>query len=103
MHEPIRAFPKGKTVGSVRLAKRDQVVDVIRLVYGSRTRFVERVLTNGRDGAVVTALRKTDDFPATKSADRFISSWLQGIVGNRGYRIIHEDPGFRKREADSAT
>ena len=52
MHEPITEYPKGEVIASMRLAKKDQTIDITRLTYGSRTRFVERVLTKGNKGAV---------------------------------------------------
>jgi hypothetical protein len=100
MHEPISAFPKGVVVGSARLVKGDQVVDVTRLRYGSRTRFVEQVTHNSSYGPRVTAFRKSDDFPSDKIASRFICDWLSGIANNRDYKIIHLDAAFT---ADSAT
>ncbi len=94
MHEPITAFPPGRVIGSVRLAKGAQSTDVTRLRYGSRTRFVERVTHNGSFGTRQTAMRKSDDFPSDKSANRFISEWLSGITGNRDFKVIHKDPDF---------
>lgn len=95
MHEPITTFPPGKVVGSIRLVKSDQVVDVTRVRFGTRTFFVEKVTSQGTHGSRLTAFRKTDDFPAPKIADRYIEQWLSGIVDNRGYKIIHEDPKLR--------
>lgn len=94
MHEPIVEFPAGRVIGSVRLAKGSQVTDVTRLRYGSRTRFVERVTQTNKHGTVQTALRKTDDFPSDKIANRFISEWLEGIVENREFKVVHQDPDF---------
>jgi len=94
MHEPITEFPKGTVIGSLRLAKDNQVVDVTRLKYGSRTRFVEKVTTKNKHGTFVTAFRKTDDFPSDKIANRYISEWIDGIVNNREFRVLHKDPAF---------
>ena len=94
MHEPINTFPKGMVVGSCRLAKNKQVIDVTRLRHGSSTRFVETVTMQSRYGPVRTALRRTDDFPSERIADRFIGEWLRGIVQNRRYRLLHKDPQF---------
>jgi len=94
MHDPINQFPAGKVVGSCRLVKGQQIVDVTRVKYGSRTRFVESVTQRGRHGPVRTAFRKTDDFPSDQIAERFISTWLTGIVENRKYRVAHMDPTF---------
>jgi hypothetical protein len=95
VHEPIVEFPKGKVLGSCRLARGQQIVDVTRIKYGSVTRFVESVTNQGgRYGPVRTALRRTDDFPSDKIADRFITAWLTAIVSNRGYRVVHIDPAF---------
>ena len=100
MHEPIDTFPKGVVVGSCRLAKRNQLIDVTRLQHGSSTRFVETVTMQGRYGPVRTALRKTDDFPSERIADRFIGEWLRGIVSNRKYKLLHKDPKFDQCVAD---
>ena len=95
MHEIITSFPRGEVVASARLSKGDQVVDITRLKYGSRTRFVEKVQHTNRFGEdIVTSMRKTDDFPTDKIANRWINEWLQGIVDNREYEIVHQDPGF---------
>lgn len=94
MHEPIDTFPKGMVVGSCRLAKHNYSVDVTRLRHGSATRFVETVTVRGRYGPIRTALRRTDDFPSDRIADRFISEWLHGIVRNRKYKLLHKDPRF---------
>jgi hypothetical protein len=102
MHEPIDTFPKGMVVGSCRLAKHKQRVDVTRLRDGSSTRFVESVTVQGRYGPVRTALRQTDDFPSDKIADRFISDWLQGIVRNRKYKLLHKDLEFDRAAAQEA-
>jgi hypothetical protein len=98
VHEPITEFPPGRVIGSVRLAKGPQVTDVTRLRYGSRTRFVERVTQKNKHGTVQTALRKTDDFPSDKIANRFISEWLAGIVENREFKIVVQDPDFASYE-----
>ncbi len=103
MHEPITQFPRGEVVGSLRLAKRDHTVDVTRLEYGSRTRFVEKVTTKGRNrAATVTAFRKSDDFPSAKVADRYINEWVRGRTENQDYKIIHEDASFRGRGSQEA-
>lgn len=95
MHEPIREFPKGVVVGSVRVAKGTHIVDVTRLKYGSRTRFVEKVTHKNSVGQrVVTKFTKTDDFPSDKIANRFIGEWLEGITTNREYKVIHKDDSF---------
>lgn len=103
MHEPIETFPPGRVIGSIRLAKGQQITDVTRLRYGSRTRFVERVTLTNDHGTVQTALRKTDDFPSDKIANRFISEWLSGIVNNREFRVVHQDPDFTAYEESRAT
>lgn len=95
MHEPITEFPKGTVIGAARLVKGDQVIDVTRLKFGSRTRFVEKVThQSARSGSRVTALRKSDDFPSDKIASRFIGEWLHQIQSNRKYNLIFEDPQF---------
>jgi len=94
MHEVITKFPPGVVIGGLRIAKGNQTVDVTRLRYGSRTRFVEEDTRMGKNGPRRTKLTQTDDFPSDKIANRFISEWLQGIVDNRKYRIIHQDEGF---------
>ena len=94
MHEPITTFPPGRVIGAIRLAKGDQRIDVTRLKYGSRTRFVEEVRCTGSRGTRRTAFRKGDDFPTDKIANRWISEWLRGITENREYKIIHKDPTF---------
>lgn len=94
MHEPIDRFPSGTVLGSCRLAKGKQVIDLTRLKHGSFTRFVETVTHHGRYGPVRTALRRTDDFPSDKIANRFIRQWLTGIVQNRRYKVVHKDPRF---------
>ena len=95
MHENITSFPRGEVVASARLVKGDQTIDVTRLRYGSRTRFVEKVThVNRFDEPLVTSMRKTDDFPSDKIANRWINEWLQGITGNREYELAHKDPGF---------
>jgi hypothetical protein len=98
MHEPIDHFPKGTVIGSCRLAKGQQTIDLTRLKYGSATRFVESVTMRGRYGPIRTAWRRSDDFPSDKIADRFIQFWLRGIVENRSYRVVHKDPGFDHTE-----
>lgn len=103
MHEPIREFPPGRVIGSIRLAKGQQLTDVTRLRYGSRTRFVERVQQTSDHGMVQTALRKTDDFPSDKIANRWISEWLKGIVDNREFKVIHQDPDFTTYEESPTT
>jgi len=96
--ESITAFPRGKVIGSARLTKDDQVIDMTRIKYGSRTRFVEKVRRVNRYGdQLITALRKTDDFPSDKIADRWIGEWLQGRE-HREYALIHKDPGFHTIE-----
>lgn len=102
MHEPIDTFPKGMVVGSCRLAKHKQRVDVTRLRHGSATRFVESVTVQGRYGPVRTALRQTDDFPSDKIADRFIGDWLRGVVRNRKYKLLHKDLEFDRAAAQEA-
>lgn len=102
MHEPINTFPKGMVVGSCRLARRKQLIDVTRLRHGSVTRFVESVTIQGRYGPVRTAFRKTDDFPSDAVADRFISSWLRGIVENRKFKLLHKDQKFDCCAAEEA-
>jgi len=94
MHEDITEFPKGVVLGSVRLAKGRQTIDVVRLRYGSRTRFVEKIVTTGKLGPRQTAFRKSDDFSSDKIADRFIMAWIEGFVDNQKYRVVHQDPGF---------
>lgn len=98
MHEPIQTFPKGRVLGSCRLTKGRHVIDVTRIKLGSATRFVEAVTHQGRYGPVRTALRASDEFPGDKSANRFISSWLEGAVQNQRYRIVHKDDGFEHYE-----
>lgn len=98
MHEPIQQFPKGRVLGSCRLSKDRHVIDVTRIKLGSATRFVESVTHEGRYGAVRTALRASDEFPSDKSANRFISSWLEGAVQNQRYRVLHKDDGFESYE-----
>lgn len=102
MHEPIDTFPVGMVVGSCRLARNRQSIDVTRLRHGSATRFVEAVTVRGRYGPVRTALRRTDDFPSDQIADRFISEWLRGIVQNRKYKLLHKDPQFDSAAAQEA-
>lgn len=100
MHEPISEFPKGVVIGSVRLAKGAQIVDVTRLKYGSRTRFVEKVTQHSNKyGTRIVAMRKSDDFPSDKIANRFINEWLTGITENRTYKIVHMDEAFRSSDS----
>ena len=95
MHEPIKEFPKGIIIGSVRLAKGSHIVDVSRLKYGSRTRFVQKVThKNSLGQRVITQFTKSDDFPSDRIANRFIGEWLGGITKNREYKVIHKDDQF---------
>ena len=64
MHIQITEMPKGKVIGSVKLAKDRHIMTVTRLLYGSRTRFVQKVIHQGSGGARVTAFLKSDDFPS---------------------------------------
>lgn len=98
MHEPITEFPPGRVIAAVRLAKGELVTDVTRLRYGSRTRFVEEVNRTNKHGTVRTAFRRSDDFPTDKIANRFISEWLSGIVENREFKVVHQDPAFTSYE-----
>ena len=103
MHEPIGQFPNGTVLGSCRLAKGKQIVDLTRLKHGSVTRFVESVTYHGRYGPIRTALRRTDDFPSDKIADRFIREWLGGFVDNRKYKVVHKDPEFDHYETNPSS
>lgn len=94
MHEPITAWPPGKVLGSARLARGREIVDVTRIQHGSMTTFVQRIRRSWREGQVQTAFRRTDWLPSRAIADRFIGAWLSGIVSNRGYRVLHRDAGF---------
>lgn len=95
MHEPITEFPKGSVMGCLKIVKGSHTIEVTRLGYGSRTRFVEKVThTSERHGPRVTSFKKTDDFQTTKSADRFISTWLKGKIDIGEYRVIHKDKTF---------
>lgn len=98
MHEVIEQFPKGRVVGSCRLQRFDQTIDVTRVRQGARTRFVESVVHLGRCGPVRTALRQTDEFMSDAIADRWIAGWLDGIVNNRGYQVVHKDVEFDQQE-----
>jgi len=90
-------------LGSCRLAKGAEVVDVTRLKHGSATRFVESITHHGRYGPIQTALRATDDFPSDQIADRFIGDWLNGVVSNRRYRVVHMDSGFESQDTGGST
>ncbi len=94
MHEPIDQYPPGHVLGSTRLARGREIVDITRIKCGSMTTFVERVRHSCRFGQIQTAFRRTDWFPSDKIADRFITAWLGGIVDNRKYRVLHRDPNF---------
>jgi|GEM_PF-6692295 len=94
MHEPINQFPKGTVLGSCRLAKGNLLIDLTRLKHGSGTRFVESITHQTRFGPLRTALRRTDDFPSDKIADRFIREWLSGAIQNRRYKLVHKDAQF---------
>ena len=95
MHEPISRFPTGTVLGSCRLVRDKMTVDVSRLKHGSRTRFVESVSMDGRYGPRHLTMRRSDDFPSDKIANRFIDAWLNGIIGNRKFRVVHMDEAFQ--------
>lgn len=94
MHESIITMPMGTVIGSCRLAKGDMLIDLTRFKHGSMTTFVEQVWRRGSNGLQRVAMRRTDEFPSDKIANRFIGEWLQGVTGNRAYRVLKKDATF---------
>lgn len=85
MH-PIKSYPNGHVVGSVRVNKGDTTIDLVRIKNGARTCFVESFW---RLDEVVT-FRKTDEFPSDGIADRFYQNWITQKTENEEYTIINK-------------
>lgn len=81
----ISKYPPGKVVASVRLAKKESVIDLVRIKSGGRTRFVESVW---REDGQRIVMRTTDEFPGDSVADRFLDNWMHTKVDLEEYQVV---------------
>jgi hypothetical protein len=94
MHHTINEYPQGEVKGAWRLIKQvpynqGYLIDVIKIINGSRILFAERVYRVGSTNMdhQLVAFRASDPFMSAEFADKFIQDWLEAKTKNEGYTL----------------